>query len=48
MLQLEQEDRERIEEIKESERKKATQDLEKWKEEQKLEAQKVGFRQFFV
>ncbi|GFR58882.1 dyslexia susceptibility 1 candidate gene 1 protein homolog [Elysia marginata] len=40
MMKLEEEERSRISEIKESERQKATEDLERWKEEQKLLAAK--------
>ena len=42
LFQLEQEKREEIENLKESERRKATEDLERWKEEQKLLAEKVS------
>ncbi|KAK3755884.1 hypothetical protein RRG08_056152 [Elysia crispata] len=40
MMKLEEEERTRISDIKESERQKATEDLERWKEEQKLLAEK--------
>lgn len=40
MMKLEEQERSRISDIKESERQKATDDLERWKEEQKLLAQK--------
>ncbi|GFN83463.1 dyslexia susceptibility 1 candidate gene 1 protein homolog [Plakobranchus ocellatus] len=40
MMKLEEQERSRISNIKESERQKATEDLEKWKEEQQILAQK--------
>ncbi|CAG5134876.1 unnamed protein product, partial [Candidula unifasciata] len=40
MMKIEDEARHRISDIKENERKKATDDLEKWKEEQRLKAEK--------
>ena len=39
--QIEEEDRKRIEDAKEQERKKATEELEMWKERQRLQALQV-------
>ena len=41
-VQLEDVERARIEEVKESERRKATEDLERWKEEQVQQALQVN------
>ena len=42
MLQAEETERARIETEKETERKKATEDLERWKDEQRQKAEEVG------
>ncbi len=41
VIQLEDDERNRVDELKQSERQKATDDLEKWKEEQQRQAQRV-------
>jgi len=48
LLQLEDDERKRIEEEKNSERTKATEDLENWKREQQKEAKKVSTLIFFA
>ena len=41
-LQLEEEARQRVEDKKETERKKATEELEQWKEQQRQKAEEVS------
>jgi len=43
LYQLEEDARKRIEDVKEAERKKATEELENWKEQQRQKAEEVSY-----